>query len=152
MQMIYRADRVRAVFCIVLGGLFAASGAQAIALIGFRSEVILTCVLAAATLGVAVCILLTRVAVDDSGLDRRAPLAGGFRVSWDQVESWWVHRGNVRRDTLPQACFRLWGQRSNLVVHAADVSRPGFDTFLADVRARLGDRETADPDPGPDGA
>jgi hypothetical protein len=145
MPTIYRADRIRAVFCLVLGGLFAASGANGIATIDARAPSVFSCLLAAMTLGVGVCILLTRVAVNGSGLVKRAPLAGSFRACWDEVEFWWVDQGSPDRDTLPHACFRLRGHWQSAVVHAADVSLPGFDAFLAEVRAHIGDRETSNP-------
>ena len=150
MPTIYRADRVRAVFCLVLGSLFAASGGHGLAAGGPREPSVFACVLAAMTLGVAVCILLTRVAVNGSGLEKRGPLADGFRASWDEVESWWVDPGSPDGDTLPHACFRLRGQWKSAVVYAADVSRPGFDRFLEYVRAHLADRETTEAGTAPD--
>jgi hypothetical protein len=145
-RTVYRAERVRAFFFLLLGGSFVASGGHAILGLGVRWPFVLTCLLGAFCIGAAVCILLTRVAVDGRGLHRRAPFDGSFRASWDEVESWWVQRANVRDETLPGACFRLCGQRERVVVYAVDVSRPGFQAFLGDVRARVGDRETADPD------
>jgi hypothetical protein len=143
MRIIYRADRVRAFFCVVLGCLTVASASQQIAAGGVHPAWIFLCFFAGIFIGVAVCILLTRVAVDDSGLRKRAPFAGGFRASWDDVESWWVNGGNA--DSLPHACFRFRGRPAYGVVYAADVCRPGFDKFLSGVRQCVGDRETAKP-------
>jgi hypothetical protein len=145
MRTVYRADLVRPFFFLGLGGLIAAAGVNGIAGIGVRWASVFPCLLGGFAIGAGVCILLTRVAVDSRGLDRRAPFEGSFRASWDEVESWWVDWGSTDRDTLPQARFRLRGQRESAVVHAADVARPSFDTFLEDVRARVGDRETAEP-------
>jgi hypothetical protein len=147
MPTTYRADRVRAVFCLALGGLLAAAGASGLAATDARAPAGFSCLLAAMTLGVGGCILMTRVTVSGSGVEKRAPLDGSFRACWDEVESWWVERGGADRDTLPHARFRLRGRWEAGVVHAADVSRPGFDAFLAEVRAHAGDRETANPAP-----
>ena len=147
MPTTYRADRVRAVFCLVLGGLFAAAGARGIAATDARAPAGFSCLLAAMTVGVGACILMTRVTVSGSGLQKRAPLDGSFRACWDEVESWGVDRGGADRDTLPHARFRLRGRWRAGVVHAADVSRPGFDAFLAEVRAHVGARETPTPAP-----
>jgi hypothetical protein len=102
-------------------------------------------------IGVGVCILLTRVAIDGSGLAKRAPFAGSFRACWDEIEVCWVHRQRIDPETLPQACFKLRGRRRLGVVYAADACRPGFDAFLEDVRARVADRETAEPAAAADG-
>jgi hypothetical protein len=145
MRTIYRADRVRPAFCMLLGGSCVAAAWTNIAAVEERTALVFTGLLGGIFMGVGVCILLTRVAVDGSGLEKRAPFAGSFRASWDEVESWWVDRGRTDAETLPHACFRLRGRRARGVVYAADVSRPGFDTFLESVRARVGDRETAEP-------
>jgi hypothetical protein len=145
MRTIYRAEPVRALFCLGLGGLFAASSGSMIATVGVSPASIFPGLLAGIIIGVAGCILLTRVAVDGSGLEKRAPFDGSFRASWDEIESWWVHRGCIHQETLPQACFRLRDRRRCGVVQAADAWRPSFDAFLQDVRARVGDRETAEP-------
>jgi hypothetical protein len=145
MRTIYRADRVRPVFCLVLGGAFVAAAGDHIAAAGASPGLVFIGLFGGLTIGVGVCILLTRVVLDGSGLEKRAPFAGSFRASWDEIESWWVHRGCVRQETLPQACFRLRGRRRRGVVHAADACRPSFDAFLADVRKRVADRETAEP-------
>jgi hypothetical protein len=151
MQTIYRADRVRPAFCLVLGGSFVASAWTNIAAVEERTVLVLGGLLGGIIIGVGVCLLLTRVAVDGSGLARRAPFAGSFRASWDEIESWWVDRGGLDPETLPQACFRLRGRRRRAVVYAADVCRPGFDAFLEDVRARVADRESAEPGAAADG-
>ena len=107
MPTTYRADRVRAVFCLVLGGLFAASGASGIAATDARAPAGFSCLFAAMTLGVGACILMTRVTVSGSGLQKRAPLDGSFRACWDEVESWWVDRGApiaTRYRTRASAC------------------------------------------------
>jgi hypothetical protein len=152
MRTVYRRGRVGACLFLGLGGSFVASAGHAIAGIGLRWEFAFFCLLGACSIGAGVCILLNRVAVDDRGLDRRAPFEGSFRASWDEVESWWVQRESTGDETFPQARFRLCGQRDSAVVSAADVARPGFDTFLQDVRARIPGRETADPTPARDGA
>jgi hypothetical protein len=145
MRTIYRADRVRPAFCLVLGGSFVAAAWTNIAVLDDRAALAFIGVLGGIFIGVGVCILLTRVAVDGSGLAKRAPVAGSFRASWDEIESWWIDRGRLDPETLPQACFRFRGRRRRGVVYAADVCRPGFDAFLEDVRARAADRETPDP-------
>jgi hypothetical protein len=152
MRTTYRAGRVRALFFLVVGAAFAASSGRALTGLGMRWELVFFCLLGACAMGAGVCILLTRVVVDGWGLDRRAPFEGSFRVSWDEVESWWVRREGTDDDLLPLAHFRLHGRRENAVVHAADVARPGFDAFLEDVRAHVGDRETADADAAADWA
>ena len=151
MRTIYRADRVRPAFCLVLGGSFVAAAWTNIATVAERSALVFIGLFGGIVIGVGVCILLTRVAVDGSGLAKRAPFAGSFRASWDEIESWWVDRGCLDPETLPQACFRLRGRRRRGVVYAADACRPGFEAFLEDVRARVADRETAEPGAAADG-
>jgi hypothetical protein len=151
MRTIYRADRVRPLFCLVLGGSFVAAAWTNIATVAERSALVFIGLFGGIVIGVGVCILLTRVAVDGSGLAKRAPFAGSFRASWDEIETWWVDRGCLDPETLPQACFRLRGRRRRGVVYAADACRPGFDAFLEDVRARVADRETAEPGAAADG-
>src|SRR5262245_34661656 len=146
MRTIYRADRVRPAFCLVLGGSFVAAAWANLAAVDERPALGCIGLLGGIVIAVGVCILLTRVAVDGSGLAKRAPFAGSFRASWDEVESWWVHRRRLDPETLPHACFKLRGRRRRGVVYAADACRPGFDAFLEDVRARVADRETAEPD------
>jgi hypothetical protein len=145
MRTIYRADRVRPAFCLVLGGYSVASAWTNITAVEERTAAVFVGVLAGVFIGVGVCILLTRVAIDGSGLAKRAPFAGSFRASWDEIECWWVDRGCLDPETLPQACFRLRGRRRRGVVYAADVCRPGFDALLEDVRAHVADRETPEP-------
>jgi hypothetical protein len=145
MRTTYRADRVRPAFCLVLGGSCVAAAWTNSAAVDERLALVFIGLLGGIFIGVGVCILLTRVTVDGSGLAKRAPFAGSFRASWDEIESWWVDRGCLDPETLPQACFRLRGRRRRGVVYAADACRPGFEAFLEDVRARVADRETAEP-------
>src|SRR5690242_467979 len=140
MRTIYRADRVRPLFCLVLGGSFAAASGSNIAAVGVIPGLVFIGLLGGIFIGVGVCILLTRVVVDGSGLKKRAPFAGSFRASWDEIESWWAHPERIDPETLPHVCFRLRGRRRVGVVYAADACRPSFDTFLEDVRARVADR------------
>jgi hypothetical protein len=144
MRTIYRGGRVFALIWLVAGSVFAASGGYAMAADCLRAETVFACLLGGISLGAGVCVLVTRVAVDSSGLQKRSPLGGSFRVSWDEIDSWWVHLGNVDKETLPQACFKLQSRWQSEVVHNSDVGHPGFDAFLMDVRAHVGDRETAD--------
>jgi len=144
MRTIYRADRVRAYFSLILGASFVASGGNAIAGLGVRAEFVFFCLLGGIMIGVGVCIFLTRVVIDPSGLHKRAPFDGGFRASWDEIESWSVYLRDTDGDSLPHADFTLHDRRSG-TVHSVDVSRPGFDAFLKDVRAHIGARETPDP-------
>ena len=156
MRTIYRAGRVWALVFLIMGGSFIAPGGHAIAAGGVMKipvhVFVITFLLGAAGIGAGVCNLLTRVTVDAWGLAKRAPFAGSFRASWGEVESWSVHRGSPGDEGYPQASFRLRGQRKSVVVHADDVSRPRFDAFLEEVRARVGDRETTEPDAVPDRA
>jgi hypothetical protein len=145
MRTIYRADRVRPAFCLVVGGLSVTSAWFNIATIEEPTALVFIGLLGGIFLGVGLCILPTRVAIDGSGLEKRAPFAGSFRASWDEIECWWVDRGCLDPETLPQACFRLRRRRRRGVVYAADVCRPGFDAFLEDVRAHVVDRETIEP-------
>jgi hypothetical protein len=148
MRTIYRADRVRPAFCLVVGGYSITSAWFNIAVVEESTALVFVGLLGGIFLGVGVCILLTRVAIDGSGLAKRAPFAGSFRASWDAIECWWVDRGCLDQETLPQVCFRLRGRRRRGVVYAADVCRPGFDAFLEDVRAHVADRETTQPSAG----
>jgi hypothetical protein len=145
MRTIYGADRVRPLFCLLLGGSFIVASGTNIAAVGISPALAFIGLFGGIIIGVGVCILLTRVVVDESGLEKRAPFAGGFRACWDEIEVWWVHRQRVDPETLPQACFRLRGRRRIGVVYVADACRPSFDAFLADVRARVADRETPEP-------
>jgi hypothetical protein len=151
MRTIYRADRVRPAFCLVVGGYSVTSAWFNIEVVEERTALVFVGLLGGIFMGVGVCILLTRVAVDGSGLEKRAPLAGGFRASWDEIECWWVQRRSLDPETLPHACFRLRGRRRRGVVYAADVCCPGFDAFLEDVRAYVADRETTVPSATADG-
>jgi hypothetical protein len=145
MPRIYRADLVRPLLWLLVGGLFVASSVTNIVAGGGSPGLALIGLFGGIFVGAGVCILRTRVAVDGSGLAKRAPFAGSFRASWDEIEAWWVHRQRVDPEMLPQACFRLRGRRRIGVVYAADTWRPNFDAFLEDVRARVADRETAEP-------
>lgn len=150
MPRIYRADRVRPLFCLLLGASLVASSLTNNAAFDGIAGLAFVGLLGGVCIGVGVCLLLTRVAVNGSGLAKRAPFAGSFQVCWGEVEAWWVHRQRVAPEELPHACFRLRGRRRLGIVWAADACRPGFDAFLKDVRARLADRETAEPAPAPD--
>src|SRR5262245_21464471 len=132
MRTIYRADRLRAWFALLLGTSFAASG-HAIAGLGVRVDFVFFCLLGALCIGVSVCILLTRVVLDPSGLHKRAPFDGGFRACWDEIESWTVYPRDADGDSLPHADFRLRDRRTESV-YSVDVSRPGFEAFLNEVR------------------
>jgi hypothetical protein len=142
---------VRPLFCLLLGASFVASSGSNIAVAGASPGLALLGLFGGIVIGVGVCILLTRVAVSASGLAKRAPFAGAFRASWDEVEAWWVHPGPVGHEMLPHACFRLRGRRGVAVVYAADACRPAFDAFLEDVRARVAEREIAEPGAAADG-
>ncbi len=148
MRTIYRTDCVRPILCLLLGGPFALACGFNIVALGPKRELVFIGLLGAIIVGVGVCILVTRVAIDDSSLEKRAPFAGPFRASWDEIESWWVDPGSTEDETLPQVYFRIRGRRRCEVIHAADVWRPSFHAFLQQVRAHIADRETANPGAG----
>jgi len=141
MRTIYRADRIRPIFCLLLGGSFVAACGFRIVAVGARPELTFVALLGGVIVSVGVCILLTRVVVDGSSLEKRAPFAGGVRASWDDIDFWWVDQGSIEEETLPQACFRLRGRRRHRMICAADVWHPCFEAFLQQVRAHVANKE-----------
>jgi hypothetical protein len=97
--------------------------------------------------------LRTRVEVGPGGVAKRPWVLGGFAVGWPAVEWWSVV--NLRRedaaDTFSDRAVRFAVGWRRFEVRESEVHRPGFEPFLADVRAWAGCRERIEPDATEDG-
>lgn len=104
---------------------------------------------AVALLGVAH--LRTRVEVGPDGVSRRPRLVGGFVLRWAAVEWWSVV--DLRReddaDTFSDRAVRFAVGWRRFEVRESEVYWPGFEPFLADVRAWAGGRERPEPGTAP---
>jgi hypothetical protein len=86
----------------------------------------------------------TRVTVTTEGLRRTPWFPMGFAFTWDEVQYWRVMRiDHVRWDKpgVIAAHFVLAAGKRPIQVSQEDVNRPGFETFLRDIRRFVGGRE-----------
>lgn len=86
----------------------------------------------------------TRIVVRDEGLSRSPWFPMGFGFTWDDVDYWNVRRiDHIHWDhpSFTAAHFVLHGGRRPIQVAEEDVHRPGFETFLRDLRRHIGGRE-----------
>ena len=86
----------------------------------------------------------TRIQVGEYGLSRSPAYPMGFVLGWNEVESWDVRRiEHFHRDRPVHFAghFCLAAGRRPVQVAEEDVNRPGFDTFLRDIRQYIGGRE-----------
>jgi hypothetical protein len=154
---VYKPNRAIAVI-ILLAAIFFVTVCAGVLLVGLKDvlsgqdvnlldlSVIITLVvmvLLGGWLGVGgVALLMVRVVVDDQGLAKsyRAGPLPGFSFVWDVLEAWGLvtepGEGNYQT-----AWFKVPGWRWPATVSAIEVSRPGFDRFLEDTRARAGAKE-----------
>jgi hypothetical protein len=93
--------------------------------------------------------IVCRISVDATGM-RRAAWCGLVvnRDSWEALRSWTT--GRMENPEIPGAYFYyaefdFAGRRSRIRIDASLVASPGFDTFLKDVRSRVGAKEAIAP-------
>ncbi len=95
--------------------------------------------------------LLTRVKVGAAGVSKRPRVPDGFTVRWAAVESWSVVDlpSEDVADTFSHRAVRFVVGGRLLEVRDEDVQWPGFEAFLADVRACARGSEVAAPGTSP---
>jgi hypothetical protein len=83
------------------------------------------------------------VTVGPDGVTKSSSL-GGFTASWAEIESWRVIPSTY--DNMDhEVRFRVRGRSSEVVVHEAEVYRPGFEAFQDAIRAFAAEREIVAP-------
>ena len=94
----------------------------------------------------------TRVEVGPRGVAKRPWVPGRLIVPWEAVESWSVVRlrDEDAGDNFSHRAVRFVVGCQRQEMRESEVHRPGFEAFLADVRAWAGDREFAGPGAAPD--
>ena len=85
---------------------------------------------------------------------KRPWVPGGFAVQWAAVESWSVVdlRAEDADDNFSHRAVRFVVGWRRLEVLESEVHRPGFEAFVADVRAWSGGSEDAEPGAAADAA
>lgn len=101
-----------------------------------------TAVLAALTGGFSCTV---RVTVGPAGVAKTSLWKFGFDVPWADLRAWAVHAPPEWSDNPRQVWFRLAGETRDRVVSEPEVANPGFDDFVAAVRAVAGSQETRPP-------
>ena len=92
-------------------------------------------------------LLTTAVTVGPGGLHKAPRWNWGFAVEWPQVESWSVGRPPAWHEAQHDARvvrFRVAGWHREAIVYDSEVEHPGFEAFVAALRAVAGDREVVD--------
>jgi hypothetical protein len=86
--------------------------------------------------------LKTSITVGEHGIRGVPWWWRNIHVNWQEVTSWQVEQdmNNARR-----IGFRIRNRWLRVFVHDSDVSCPGFDAFLEEVRAHLSEQEEAKP-------
>ena len=82
---------------MAVGGIFAAIGAINGVGSGVDPSCVATGLLGGVAFGVGVSAVGGRLIVDGVGIEKRTILGREFRISWDEIESWYVHRGDVQK-------------------------------------------------------
>ena len=85
--------------------------------------------------------MFTQTVVTADGIAKRPMMSGGFRLRWQDVDSW-EHLPR-RFDDAPCVRFRVRGSRFPRVVFDYEVEQPGFESFLSYVRQHLSQRPAA---------
>lgn len=91
----------------------------------------------------AISSMLGQVIVTAEGIEKRTRIANGFIISWEDVDSWSVPPHRCRRPRSARFVFR--GSLFSRAIFEGEVSEPGFDYFLREVRMHIPRKEVARP-------
>ena len=151
MSKTYRQRRLPGTIVIFFGVAIVTFGLFGISVIGLESIPFFgIAVLLGFVIGVlgGAAILSTRVIVDDRGIFRSDIYRRRFIFLWEDVESWAASRSlsaDERAEdsfTFQKVEFHLRSMPNPAIVYDSDVSLPGFDRFLVDVRLAVGNLES----------
>ena len=121
--------------------LFVAAGLACFYAVGLHPFSFVFTIIGVVAAAIALGSIFTRTVVSADGIAKRPMMSGGFRIRWQDVESWEHLPRGV--DDTPCVRFHVRGSRFRRYVFDYEVEQPGFESFLSYVRQHLPRRPAA---------